>query len=105
VSSSFSGDPTDTNELVPDAVRAAIREELANVQFIDLEEDWDPTGETVLLVGPWEMPEPNVVGIPAGFLCGNLCGSGGWFYFEWDGTTWQATTAEDLGIPTTQWES
>ena len=51
------------------------------------------------------MPLHDVVAIKAGQMCGDLCGAGTTYYFEYDGSSWEPVTADDLGFETEYWMS
>ena len=102
VSEQFSGDGTTTTETLPPIVVAAVEAELSGVTYIDPEDDFDPP---FIVLGPADMPLPDVVAIKAGSICGNLCGAGTIYYFQYDGSAWQAVTADDLGFDTEFWMS
>ncbi len=96
ISQTFSGGPVSTNVRVPNHVRAAILKEAPRAQFVDIEE-WDWAGGIVLLIGPMSQTDKGALAIEAGYLCGNLCGSGTLYYFVWDGAAWVEATAIEAG--------
>ena len=102
VSEQFSGDGTTTTETLPPIVVEAVEAELSGVTYIDPEEDFDPP---FIVLGPADMPLPDVVAIKAGSICGELCGAGTIYYFQYDGSAWQAVTADELGFDTEIWMS
>lgn len=102
VSEQFSGDPTTTTETLPPIVVEAAEAELSGVTYIDPEEGFDPP---FIVLGPVDMPLPDVVAIKAGSICGELCGAGTIYYFQYDGSVWQVVTADDLGFDTEFWVS
>ena len=102
VSEQFSGDGTTTTETLPPLVVEAAEAELSDVTYIDPEEDFDTP---YIVLGPADMPLPDVVAIKAGSICGDLCGSGTIYYFQYDGSGWDAVTADDLGFDTEVWMS
>ena len=103
VSEDFSGDPDPTTEKLPDLVRSAAQAELPNVTFID-PESWNGS-DYLILLGPSEMPLPDTVEIPAGYLCGDLCGQGTTYFFQRNGEAWEQASADDLGLFKVIWES
>jgi hypothetical protein len=102
VSEQFSGDGTTTTETLPPAVIEAAQAELPDVAFIDPENSFETP---FIVLGPADMPRPDVVAIKAGQICGNLCGLGTVFYFQYDGSSWEPRTADDLGFDTEVWMS
>lgn len=102
VSEHFSGDGTTTSETLPPVVREAAQAQLSDVSYIDPETSFETP---FIVLGPADMPRPDVIAIRAGQVCGNLCGSGTVYYFQFDGSGWEPRTAEDLGFDTESWVS
>lgn len=102
VSEQFSGDATTTTETLPPVVVEAVHAQLPDVTFVDPEESFETP---FIVLGPVDRPLPDVVAIEAGQICGDLCGQGTIYYFQYDGEGWDAATADDLGLPTEVWMS
>jgi hypothetical protein len=102
VSEQFSGDGTTTTETLPPFVVEAAQAELPDVAFIDPENSFEIP---FIVLGPADMPRADVVAIKAGQICGNLCGLGTVYYFQYDGSGWVPRTADALGFDTEVWMS
>lgn len=77
---------------------------LPEAVFVEME-DWKGLGSYVLLIGPSTQVRADVISIQAGYLCGDLCGSGTEYFFRWDGAAWVPATADELGLPRMMWAS
>jgi hypothetical protein len=100
----FGGDPGTTGRVLPSLVQGALSEALGGaVTFLHPDAF---RGNSALLFGPILKRRDDLVSIMAGYLCGNLCGSGHEHFFLLRDDQWIPVTPEEAGIQeTVQWMS
>jgi len=91
----FGGDPGTTGRVLPPIVLEVLNQTLGTVNLIHPEMF---RGNSALLFGPIRQLREDLVSINAGYLCGNMCGSGHEHFFLLQGDRWRSVTAKEAGV-------